>query len=101
MNFKSYLEEDLRLVLLLLLKEAGGSANESVLGSGARGLGHAKATRDELRAELSWLKERGLVAHQWFDSKVLVAELTERGLDVAEGRTLVDGVKRPSIARGS
>lgn len=101
MNFRAYLEEDLRLVLLLLLKEAGGTANESVLRSGAAGLGHAKATRDELRFELEWLKERGLVTLEWFGDKVAVASITERGLDVAEGRVTVEGVKKPSIARGS
>jgi hypothetical protein len=101
MNFRDYIVEDLRLVLLLLLKEAGGSANESVLQGGAASVGHPRASRTEIRTQLEWLRERGLVTHQWYDQKLLVASLTERGLDTADGREHVEGVKKPSIVRGS
>ncbi len=86
MSFKDFLQEDLRLVLLRLLKEAPGAANESVLHHGAQSLGHARARRGDIRAELAWLAERGLVREEWVEETVLVARLTERGLDVAEGR---------------
>jgi hypothetical protein len=100
-NFKDFVEEDRRLVILLLLREAGGKANESVLHSGATAVGHATVSRSQLRKELEWLRERGLVTHEWYNQTVLVASLTERGLDTAEGREHVQGVKRPSIVRGS
>jgi hypothetical protein len=95
-GFHEFMAEHLRLSLLRLLKEAGGSANESVLRQGATALGHHWAGRAEMRTQLEWLKERGLVTHEWFDDKVLVAHLTDRGIDVAEGRTVVEGVTRPS-----
>lgn len=98
-DFKDHLEQDTRLALLVLLREAGGAANESVLHSGVIKLGHPRVARSDVRAELEWLKERGLVTHEWFNDVVLVAQLTERGLDCAEGRVEVAGVKKPSIVR--
>lgn len=96
-GFPEFADHDLRLVLLRLLREGGGAANESVLHSAALAYGHVRATRQKIRDELAWLGERGLIVPEWIADKVLVAKLTERGLDVASGREHVEGVKRPSI----
>ncbi|MGQ9370545.1 VpaChn25_0724 family phage protein [Azospirillum sp. A39] len=95
MSFETLLQEDRRLAVLRLLVEAGGSANESVLHAGLRALGN-RIGREDTRRIVEWLKERRLVEISFFKETILVAGLTERGLDVANGDATVDGVKRPS-----
>ena len=94
MSFAEYLRKDVRLVALRVLSETPGfRANSSVLFNLLDQFGHA-VTRDQMKTELRWLAEQGLVEVDEAGS-VLVAKLTERGQDVAEGRAVVDGVARP------
>lgn len=94
MSFASYLRKDARLVCLRVLAEMPGyRANSSVLTSMLDQFGHA-VTRDQVKTELRWLQEQGLVTIDEAGS-VLVATLNERGQDVAEGRAVVDGIARP------
>ena len=65
----------------------------SVLTMALQSYGHA-ATRDVVRTELHWLQEQGLVTVNDI-GPVLVATVTERGQDVASGRAIQPGVKRP------
>ena len=93
-NFSAHLTEDRRLVLLRLLAELPVyRANSSVLNVALERFGHA-TTRDQVRTELRWLEEQGLVSIEDM-GPVLVATATERGLDVARGRAVVPGVARP------
>ena len=94
MSFAEYLRKDVRLVALRVLSETPGfRANSSELSNLLDRFGHA-VTRDQMKTELRWLSEQGLVELDEAGS-VLVAKLTERGQDVAEGRAVVDGVARP------
>ena len=94
MSFAEYLRKGVRLVALRVLSETPGfRANSSVLFNLLDQFGHA-VTRDQVKTELRWLSEQGLVELDEAGS-VLVAKLTERGQDVAEGRAVVDGVARP------
>lgn len=97
MKYSEHLAENRRLALLKLLVESGGSANEGLIYRGIQALGFAKATPELVRADLDWLRERGLVTHEWFDDRVLVATITSRGVNVAEGKETVDGVAAPRI----
>lgn len=93
-KFADFLRHDQRLVILRLLSElAGYRANSSVLASALEGYGHAM-TRDQVKTELRWLEEQGLVSVEDMEP-VLVVTLLERGEDVAKGRATVPGVKRP------
>ena len=95
--FLAHLKEDRRLVVLRLLKEAGGSANDSILEVGLQQLGHRRGlTREVVRTELEWLKERRLVTLEMFKDTVMVASITARGANVADGHEKVEGVKVPS-----
>ena len=97
-NFLAHLAEDRRLVILRLLKEAGGSANDSVLEAGLQQLGHRRGlTREVVRTELEWLKERRLVTLEMIKDTIMIASLTARGLNVGQGHEEVAGVKQPSI----
>jgi hypothetical protein len=91
--------EERRLVLLRCLNELGEQrANASVLHSALNHLG-VPSSREEVLADLTWLQAQGdgreLVMLEHLGS-VVVAQLTSRGSDVAQGRTRVPGVKRPS-----
>jgi len=93
-DFSQHLRQDQRLVLLRILSEMPSyRANSSVLVGLMEKLGHTM-TRDQVKTELRWLAEQGLLAVEEAGS-VLVATLNERGQDVAEGRARVDGIARP------
>ena len=84
----------MRLVLLrILLEMPSYRANSSVLSGMLHQLGHSP-TRDQVKTELRWLAEQGLIGLDEVGS-VLVVQLSERGQDVAEGRAVVDGVAKP------
>lgn len=92
--YADFLRKDMRLVLLrILLEMPGYRANSSVLATMLHQLGHAP-TRDQVKTELRWLAEQGLITLDEVVS-VLVCTLAERGQDVAEGRAVVDGVAKP------
>lgn len=93
-NFSDFLREDMRLVILRLLSELPAyRSNSSILVSGLERIGHS-VSRDVVKTELCWLSEQGLVQLETLES-VVVAVLTERGADVAAGRSKVSGIKRP------
>ena len=90
------LKEDQRLVLLrVLADQVQYMANSSVLTMALNHWGHA-LSRDQVKTELRWLEEQGLLAiEELAGDAVLLARLTERGVDVAAGRAVVPGVARP------
>lgn len=94
MALKEMLQADRRLVMLRVLNESAGyTANESIIDSALDTFGH-KVSRDVVKNELNWLEEQGLIElENVYDT--IVAKLTQRGIDVAEGQAVVDGVKRP------
>lgn len=95
MNFAELLAADQRLVILRMLAEQiSYKANSSVLTMRMDQLGHA-ISRDVVRTHLAWLAEQALVNIDEPVAGVVVATLTERGMDVAKGRAMVPGVKRP------
>lgn len=81
-------------ILRVLAGVQGYSANESLLTDALHELGFG-ATRDQVRSELTWLKEQSLVTIDDL-SGLMIAAVSQRGVDVAEGRAAVPGVKKPS-----
>ena len=95
MDLDDMITEDLRIAILRTLEEAGGfSMNDSILHAFLDRIGHSHS-RDKIRTQLNWLAEQGLVSLGGIET-VMVATLTQRGLDVANARVRVPGVKRPS-----
>lgn len=93
-SFADFLRRDIRLVILRLLAEMPAyRANSSVLTMALERFGHS-VSRDQVKTELVWLQEQGLVACDDLEA-VLVATITERGVDVARARVVVPGVARP------
>jgi len=94
MSYREILEQDRRLVVLRALSQTPQyKANEYVLRGVLEEFGHIVGT-DRLRADLDWLAEQGLVTVEEVGA-VIVASITARGADVADGRTRVHGVKLP------
>ncbi len=95
-DFNEFIKQDRRLVILRFLAEDNDyKLNDSVLSTALEQVGH-NVSRDVLRSELVWLKEQGLIKVDVLMEHIYVATLTERGLDVSKGLSLVPGVKRPS-----
>ena len=97
MSMMELLDADRRLVILRSLVDVGGEANESILNDCLDAYGH-RISRDQVRTHINWLAEQGLVTVEMVGS-YMVARLTGRGQDAAEGRATVPGVKKPR-ARG-
>lgn len=93
-DYLAHVAEHRRLAILKILEQAPGyAANDSILQSAVERVGIV-ATRDQIKADLAWLREQGLctvedVAH------LAVATLSQRGHDVAAGRAQVPGIKKP------
>ncbi len=90
------LTQDQRLVILRSLNDTQGELNESVLQDCLDAYGH-KVSRDKVRVQLCWLEEQQLVRLEPLRGGFLVAHLTGRGQDVADGRARVPGVKKPRL----
>lgn len=93
-QYLDYLREDQRLVILRVLAGMPSyTANSSVLHGLLGKFGH-NPSRDQVKTEIQWLAEQGLVTIEAV-SDLLIARITERGADVAAARVTVPGVKRP------
>lgn len=82
-------------ILRLLAEQPGYQANCSVLKDGLELYAVIRWSRDRVRSEVAWLSEQGLVKSRHVGGLV-VAQLTQRGEDVAAGVSTVPGIKRPS-----
>lgn len=92
--YADYLRQDQRLVMLRVLSELPQfRSNSSVIASLLGQFGH-HPSRDQVKGDLTWLGEQGLVSIEDIGS-VLVVTLSERGADVAAGRATVPGVRKP------
>lgn len=80
-------------VLQLLADQPSGSANDAVLAEALNAMGHV-VSRDRMREMIFWLQ--GQTALHVLDlrmsSGLIVATLTERGHDIARGRSRIAGV---------
>lgn len=93
-NFAKLVTEDRRLVILRFLDETPSrELNTSVLQSALDAYGH-NVSRDQVHTDCAWLDEQGLVDVEAV-GPVQVVNLTARGVDVAQGRAVQPGVKRP------
>jgi hypothetical protein len=95
-NWSEHVLQDRRLVVLrLLTTQEGYTTNDSVLQVGLERMGHI-VSRDRVQSDLAWLAEQDLIELEVVHEKVHVARVTQRGIDVSQGRTTHPGVKRPS-----
>lgn len=98
MNYTELLAQDRRLAILMFLEGAAGrELNTFVLREFLARTGH-NVSRDQVAGDAAWLAEQGLAEVEKVGpagAQVTVVRLTARGSDVATGRAVVPGVKRP------
>ena len=83
-GYSSTLRKHARLAILRFLEDAPQhTSNASMLAELLPGVG-VVYTRDQIVTELTWLKDQGFVELDDLGS-VLVAEATERGVEIANG----------------
>lgn len=86
-----YAEADRRRAILATLSIAPGyTLSHRAIRAQVEGVGCA-VSLDLIRSEIAWLEEVGLLDMLEPDH----ARLTDRGLDIALGRALAPGVRRP------
>lgn len=94
MSYADVMDQDRRLTVLKALESSAGyRAAQFLLVRYCEQFGHAVSV-DRIRTDLTWLKEQGLIKLETPEG-VFVATLTQRGLDVANGRSDVPGVAKP------
>ena len=94
MSYQKTLAEHRRLTILKHLEKVSGyTANASILTDVANGVG-VTSTRAQVESDLTWLEEAGLVTLDRAGDFIVVIA-TQRGVEVALGRSFVEGVKRP------
>lgn len=99
MSFADGMASAARLKMLQLLEKAAGySLNNNILHTALASMG-IRLSSAAVRAELSFLEECGTVKLMDVGTMV-VAELTERGLDVARGNSTMRGIDRPVPGSG-
>ncbi len=79
--------------LRFLSEDVDYAMNTSLLQSALAEIGHG-VSRDQVNTDAAWLEEQGLTTCEDIGG-IVVVKITQRGLDVAEGRVVVPGVKRP------
>ena len=95
MSLEQVSREHRRLTILKHLEASGGyTSNVSILTDVANALG-VPSSRDQLDTEVEWLAEIGLV--KWADDSKFVVQIEPRGVEVAKGRSVVKGIKRPTV----
>lgn len=95
MNFSDTYDGHIRLAVLQLLSaQAAYQANDMLLAAAVNGMG-LTCTADQMRGHLAWLAEQRLVT-TIEAGPLTVATMTERGGDVAAGRSQIKGVQRPA-----
>lgn len=94
-QFADHLAADRRLVILKLLEQAPDyRGNAYLLQTALNDFGHAVGM-DRLHTDIAWLDEQGLLVASSVGG-ITIAQLTQRGGDIAKGRGTVPGVKRPA-----
>lgn len=94
-SFIQRVSETRRLALLEALRELDGYTSGSLLLMEMLAGLALPLSRVALKGELGWLHEAGLLTLTEGDEGALIATLTPKGLDVANGLERVDGVRRP------
>jgi predicted transcriptional regulator len=83
-----------RLSILRALDALKYTSNDSIIKDSCAQFG-VKMSTDQVKTQLGWLAEQGLVTNE-SKGNYIIATLTGRGQDVAQGISFVDGIQRPS-----
>lgn len=96
MSYSDFTATLRRRDILDFLKNCGGRLNDEVLREALDRLAYPRLGRQAVREDIFFLAQRGLVKEEWLDD-FLIAHITKRGVEVAEGRVVIEGVAQPEI----
>ncbi|MDH4122387.1 MAG: hypothetical protein OEV94_11860 [Deltaproteobacteria bacterium] len=95
MSYHETLRAHRRLEILKLLNATPGyTAGQHILAAAMPKTG-VPATADQVTVELAWLAEQGLVSLTT-GGGLSTAQITQRGIEAANGLAIIPGVARPS-----
>lgn len=92
--FAEVVQEQRRLSILRLLESVPMYSSTEVLLYQALPDQGVASSSDQVRGDLAWLGEQGLVTVERL-GEIMTGRITARGIDVAIGRAVVPGVARP------
>lgn len=97
-DYRETLAAGRRATVLRLVKSDDGRSDK-VLHIAVRQLGFSRASLADVKCDLEWLAERGLInidRIDMLDSFMLIARITDKGRDAAAGRgDPIDGLESP------
>ena len=94
-DFNNFLVENRRVAILRFLAEDSDySLNDSVIQACLEEIGLG-CSRDAIRADFAFLADIGAITFEVVMGSIYVAKLTAKGDDIAKGRAVVPGVKKP------
>ncbi|MBM3617511.1 MAG: ArsR family transcriptional regulator [Alphaproteobacteria bacterium] len=96
MSYNEFMAANRRITVLRLLKDVGGSANDSIIQQTLEQFGFSRVSSDTIAEDLAFLEKAELVVLETVGT-VTVAKIRRRGVEVAEGRVTVEGVQKPSV----
>lgn len=99
-GFSDHYDETARLTILKALAEQTDFRLNETMIQAALEIFAIRRGRDYLRNQLRWLEHSAGAVKLREVGTVLIAELTEAGMDHVERRRVLDGVRRPSPMRG-
>lgn len=100
MSYADHVAADRRLAILEHLIAEGGASSETALLAALRAQGHRVGlTRDDIRDLLKDLRAADLVEIEYYRDTLMVASITARGVDAAQGVIMVDSVAAPPMGR--
>ncbi len=98
-GYSDYFDETVRLTLLrALAAEADKRLNETMLMRTLEAFAF-KRGRNYLRNQLRWLEQEAGAVKLHEIGSVVIAEITDAGIDHVERRLLLDGILAPSSVR--
>lgn len=92
-NYKTFMQPRLRMSILQLMPQMPNQQSNSSVLSDILRRALLPTSRDEVKEQLRWLAQRGLVAIDEEAGQVLVVHLTRAGLEVVHGNVDVEGVE--------
>lgn len=98
MDYADTLRRHRRLTILRgLAAMPAYSTNESIVAAICDEY-RVTSTRDQVRTELGWLQEQGLVSNQVVGD-LIISTITQGGLDIAAGKRVHADIEKPAPRR--
>jgi len=94
MNLQQQINAMVRLAILrILLEDNGHSQNHEIMTSAIDTATAQSLTYEQMKKHFAWLEDQKLISTE-FVGRFVMAELTRKGINVAQGKEVVPGVDK-------